>query len=105
MELDEEVRHASEDIDPKVLADVVNAIRRRVRKVSRDYDVPYIAGCSRDGHTVFTGRRTITEQGAPPPDYPAVVAAMSRAVDDLAKATRRTSLSRDWRAENSSRRG
>jgi rod shape-determining protein MreB len=25
--------------------------------------------------------------------------------DDLAKATRRTSLSRDWRAENSSRRG
>jgi uncharacterized lipoprotein YmbA len=39
-----------------------------------------------DGHTVFTGRKTITEQGAPPPDYPAVVAAMSRAVDDLAKA-------------------
>src|SRR5258705_4776363 len=56
MELDEEVRHASEDIDPKVLADVVNAIRRRVRKFSRDYDIPYIAGCSRDGHTVFIDR-------------------------------------------------
>jgi hypothetical protein len=39
-----------------------------------------------DGHTVFTGRQAITEQGAPPPDYPAIVAAMSRAVDDLAKA-------------------
>jgi uncharacterized lipoprotein YmbA len=39
-----------------------------------------------DGHTVSTGRQTITEQGAPPPDYQAVVAAMSRAVDVLAKA-------------------
>jgi uncharacterized protein len=39
-----------------------------------------------DGHTVFTGRKTITEQGAPPPDYPAVVAAVGRAVGDLAGA-------------------
>src|SRR4029078_1666823 len=56
MELAEEVRHASEDIDRAVLADVVTAIRRRVRQVSRDYDIPYIAGCSRDGHTVFIDR-------------------------------------------------
>jgi hypothetical protein len=56
MELDQEVRHASEDIDGAVLADVVKAIRRRINKVSRDYDIPYIAGCSRDGHTVFIDR-------------------------------------------------
>src|SRR3954466_9852169 len=56
MDLEREVRHASEDIDGSVLADVVKAIRRRVKKVSRDYDIPYIAGCSRDGHTVFIDR-------------------------------------------------
>jgi hypothetical protein len=56
MELEREVRHASEDIDSAVLADVVKAIRRRIKNVSRDYDIPYIAGCSRDGHTVFIDR-------------------------------------------------
>jgi hypothetical protein len=56
MKLEREVRHKSEDIEDDVLLDVVQAIRRRVRVVSRDYDVPYIAGYSVDGHTVFIHR-------------------------------------------------
>jgi hypothetical protein len=56
MKLDREVRHKSEDIDDAVLLDVVQAIRRRVRIVSREYDIPYIAGYSVDGHTVFIDR-------------------------------------------------
>jgi hypothetical protein len=39
-----------------VLLDVVQALRRRVRVVNRDYDIPYIAGYSTDGHTVFIDR-------------------------------------------------
>jgi len=53
---DQEVRHKSEDVADDVLLDVVRAIRRRVRIVSREYDVPYIAGYSVDGHTVFIDR-------------------------------------------------
>ncbi|MFZ2144353.1 MAG: hypothetical protein WAV78_46785 [Xanthobacteraceae bacterium] len=56
MKLEREVRHKSEDIDDDVLLDAVQAIRRRVRVVSREYDVPYIAGYSVDGHTVFIDR-------------------------------------------------
>ena len=39
-----------------------------------------------DGRTVRSGRRVAVERGAPPPDYPAVVAAVGRAVGDLAGA-------------------
>ena len=56
MKLARELRHKSEDIDDDVSLDVVRAIRRRVRVVSRDYDVPYIAGYSVDGRTVFIDR-------------------------------------------------
>src|SRR3954469_18058813 len=56
MNLAREVRHKSEDIDDAVLLDVVKAIRRRGRVVKCDYDVPYIAGYSNDGHTVFIDR-------------------------------------------------
>lgn len=56
MKLEAEVRHKSEDIEDPVLLDVVQAIRRRVRIVNRKYDVPYIAGYSVDGHTVFIDR-------------------------------------------------
>ena len=56
MKLEREVRHKSEDIEDEVLLDVVRAIRRRVRLVSREYDIPYIAGYSVDGHTVFIDR-------------------------------------------------
>jgi hypothetical protein len=56
LRIDKEVRHVTEDIDGPTLSDVVKAIRRRVRKVSRDYDIPYIAGYSVDGKTVFIDR-------------------------------------------------
>ena len=56
MKLDREVRHKSEDIEDEVLLDAVRAIRRRVRLVNREYDIPYIAGYSVDGHTVFIDR-------------------------------------------------
>ena len=56
MKLDRELKHKSEDIQDDVLIDVVGAIRRRVRIVNRDYDIPYIAGYSQDGHTIFIDR-------------------------------------------------
>src|SRR2546430_16833525 len=56
MKLDQEVRHKSEDIADDMLLDAVRAIRRRVRVVNRQYDIPYIAGYSVDGHTVFIDR-------------------------------------------------
>src|SRR5438045_3468495 len=56
MRLEQEVRHKSEDIEDAVLLDAVRAIRRRVKVINRDYDIPYIAGYSVDGHTVFIDR-------------------------------------------------
>ena len=56
MKREREVRHKSEDIEDLVLLDVVQAIRRRVRVVNRDFDIPYIAGYSKDGRTVFIDR-------------------------------------------------
>jgi hypothetical protein len=56
MKLDREVRHKSEEIDDTVLLDVVRAIRRRVRVINREFDIPYIAGYSVDGNTVFIDR-------------------------------------------------
>ncbi len=43
MKLALEVRHKSEDIEDEVLLDVVQAIRRRVRLVSRAYDIPSLS--------------------------------------------------------------
>ena len=56
MKPEREVRHKSEDIDDEVLSDAVRAIHRRIRVINRNYDVPYIAGYSVDGHTVFIDR-------------------------------------------------
>ena len=56
MKLDRELKHKSEDIQDAVLMDVVSAIRRRVRIVNRNYDIPCIAGYSQDGRTVFIDR-------------------------------------------------
>jgi hypothetical protein len=56
VKLEREVRHKSEDIADEVLLDAIAAIRRRVRVVNRDYDIPYIAGYSVDAHTVFIDR-------------------------------------------------
>jgi hypothetical protein len=56
MKLDREVKHKTEDINDEVLLDVVKAIGRRVRVVNRAYDIPYLAGYSNDGSTVFIDR-------------------------------------------------
>src|SRR4051812_31742379 len=56
MNFQNELRHKSEDIDNSVLLDVVKALRRRVRSVSRDYDIPYIAGYRVDAKTFFIDR-------------------------------------------------
>jgi len=56
MNLDWEVRHRSDEVDDAVLLDAVKAIGRRVKVVNRQYDIPYIAGYSVDGHTVFIDR-------------------------------------------------
>ena len=55
MKLERELRHKSEDISDDVLSHTVKALGRRVR-VSHDYDIPYIAGYSADGRTVFIDR-------------------------------------------------
>jgi hypothetical protein len=56
MNLQAEVHHRSEDVADVVLLDVVKAIRRCIRGVNHDYDIPYIAGYSVDGYTVFIDR-------------------------------------------------
>ncbi len=56
MKLDREVRHRSEDIADDVLRDAVQALRRRVRRIDHSFDVPYIAGYSVDGETIFIDR-------------------------------------------------
>jgi hypothetical protein len=43
------VRHRSGDIDNLAMIDVVKAIKRSVGIVNREYDIPYIAGYSKDG--------------------------------------------------------
>ena len=53
---DREVRHRSGDISADVLLDAIRAIGRRVRVTNRQYDIPYIAGYSVDGKTVFIDR-------------------------------------------------
>jgi hypothetical protein len=56
VDVQREVRHKSEDIADEVLLDAVKAIRRRMRVVSWDYDIPYIAGYSNDGRKVYIDR-------------------------------------------------
>jgi len=53
---DREVRHKSGDISADVMLDAIRAIGRRVRVTNRKYDIPYIAGYSVDGKTVFIDR-------------------------------------------------
>ena len=68
MKLQDEARTESEDISDEVMRDVIKALRRRVRKVDRTYDIPYIAGYSVDGRTIFIDRhlpptfRSLTKQ-------------------------------------------
>ena len=56
MRLQDEARTRSDDISDAVMAEVVRALRRRVHKVDRTHDVPYLAGYSIDGKTIFIDR-------------------------------------------------
>ncbi len=45
----------SEDISDDVLNEVVKSLRKRV-KIDHSYDIPYIAGYSKDGRTIYLDR-------------------------------------------------
>lgn len=46
----------SEDVSNGVVNDLVPAALARARSISRDYDIPYVAGYSVDGRTIFIDR-------------------------------------------------
>jgi len=65
LKLADEIHHNSEDISDLVLSDVIAALHRRAR-VSHEFDIPYIAGYSRDATTIYIDRhlpRTISWRG------------------------------------------
>jgi len=51
-----EVHTWSDKVSDQVVDDLVAALIKRPAHVSRAYDIPYIAGYSEDGHTVFIDR-------------------------------------------------
>ena len=52
MRLAQEVRHKSEDIEDAVLLDAVQAIRRRVRIVDREYNIPISPATAETDHSL-----------------------------------------------------
>jgi excinuclease ABC subunit B len=56
MKRQDEARHRSEEIDIDVFEEALDAIRRRITKVDRSHDIPFIAGSSKDGKTIFIDR-------------------------------------------------
>jgi hypothetical protein len=54
--LDKEVKHWTEIVSDGCLLDVVAALMKRLPNLDRSYDIPYIAGYSKDGRTVFIDR-------------------------------------------------
>lgn len=54
--LDAAVRHWTEVVSDECLLDVVAALMQRVPNIDRTYDIPYIAGYSTNGNTVFIDR-------------------------------------------------
>lgn len=56
MDLQREVRTRTEEISAAAMDDVVKALRRRVRSVDHNHDIPYIAGYSVDARTIYIDR-------------------------------------------------
>ena len=54
--LEREVHTWTDEISAAALAEALRAILKRVKKIDRRYDIPYVAGYSRDGRTVFIDR-------------------------------------------------
>jgi hypothetical protein len=46
----------SEDISDDVMNEVVKALRKRIRNVDHGFDIPYIAGYSKDAKTIYIDR-------------------------------------------------
>jgi urease accessory protein UreE len=55
-ETDREVRTRSEAVDDAVMRDVLKAVAARVKRVDRDHDIPYTAGYSQNGETIYIDR-------------------------------------------------
>jgi hypothetical protein len=53
---DREVEIDTEEISNAVLPDIIAAILKRVRKLDRSHDIPYMAGYSVDGGTIYIDR-------------------------------------------------
>jgi hypothetical protein len=56
MKRHDEAHQRSEDISDGVMNEVVKVLRKRVRKVDHSYDIPCIAGYSKDARTVYIDR-------------------------------------------------
>src|SRR3954453_15616383 len=54
--LEAEVDTWTEEISDAVLNDLVPAALARASRISREYDIPYVAGYSVDGRTIFIDR-------------------------------------------------
>ncbi|MGF6227639.1 hypothetical protein QFZ27_001594 [Inquilinus ginsengisoli] len=46
----------SEEISGEVMHDVLKAVVARVKRVGRDHDIPYVAGYSQNGETIYIDR-------------------------------------------------
>lgn len=56
MNRQQEARNRSEDISDAVLNEAVKALRKRITAVDHRHDIPYIAGYSKNGRTIYIDR-------------------------------------------------
>jgi hypothetical protein len=56
VDTEHEVRRKSEDIDARVMSDVLKVVVSRVKKIDRGHDIPYIAGYSQNGEKIYIDR-------------------------------------------------
>ena len=56
LETAKEVHEWSDEISDRVMNDLLKAVLARVKKVDRDHDIPYAAGYSQSGETIFIDR-------------------------------------------------
>ena len=53
---EQEVHTKSEVINATVMSDVLKAVLKRVKKIDRRHDIPYIAGYSQNGEKIYIDR-------------------------------------------------
>jgi hypothetical protein len=51
-----EVHVWSENVSDPTVLDLLAAVERRVHRLDRDHDIPYVAGYSKDGSTIYIDR-------------------------------------------------